>query len=657
MRGDFSRASFNQSKHYSGVRMQQGRVQLDADWNEQVDILHHQTTSQLTDLLGIGGAPAARPGYAITLPDPQTATNAADGLPPDVRIAFGHRYVNGILCINDSRNPTTGGLSTNGAAAAGNAPIGSTFLNQVDFPGAATHRAAVAGHAQYLIYLDVWQHHITALEDADLLEAALDGLDTTTRTKTIAQVKFWPVPSTAVHSSASTAQTTDTAADLVSVWAAFQQSMQPVRGKLDVRKVDTGVIIQNQLYRVEIQSVDATCITYKWSRENGAIAYPVVDVKPHPTIPSQRLVYLADLPAEKIALPMGAVVELVSLDDQLNGQAGQLARISETPTADPHTIPIEQFLPQHKASTGGVYSLQAASQDVDSKPALVLRLWDQRGANEQPLHGGGVILRRNQWVTLEDDIQLYFSSEGEYQVGDYWLIPVRANLEAGTGGVLWPKNHPQLPHGITHHYAPLAVITKVGTQWELKAYQESSFRTAPQLTAEVDGLGCELAKAQKKIAALEAAVSVLDNRVDLLEEAVKRINARLDVQRTQLYQDLPAMKPLEIGAVVALSQQWHNSVEAATLANERLIIGVVMEFVPDLHVDERYRIVMQGRTQCKVVGMVEAGDLLVACHLPGHAHKAGIYVQPGTLIGKALESFHPSSMEAVGLIDILVTLG
>ncbi|HEX3531938.1 MAG TPA: DUF6519 domain-containing protein, partial [Thermoanaerobaculia bacterium] len=37
MKGDFSRDTFRKRKHYNRVRMQQGRVQLDADWNEQGD--------------------------------------------------------------------------------------------------------------------------------------------------------------------------------------------------------------------------------------------------------------------------------------------------------------------------------------------------------------------------------------------------------------------------------------------------------------------------------------------------------------------------------------------------------------------------------------------------------------------------------------------
>ena len=38
MKGDFSRDTFDPAKQFTRVLMQQGRVQLDADWNEQIAI-------------------------------------------------------------------------------------------------------------------------------------------------------------------------------------------------------------------------------------------------------------------------------------------------------------------------------------------------------------------------------------------------------------------------------------------------------------------------------------------------------------------------------------------------------------------------------------------------------------------------------------------
>ena len=41
MKGDFTRFTHDSTKHYTGVLKQQGRVDLDADWNEHVEIQDH----------------------------------------------------------------------------------------------------------------------------------------------------------------------------------------------------------------------------------------------------------------------------------------------------------------------------------------------------------------------------------------------------------------------------------------------------------------------------------------------------------------------------------------------------------------------------------------------------------------------------------------
>ncbi|HEY8019472.1 MAG TPA: DUF6519 domain-containing protein [Thermoanaerobaculia bacterium] len=63
--GDFSRFPFDRRKRYSAVRVQQGRVQLDSDWNEQADILAHRIETATADLLGASGAPAGDAGFGV----------------------------------------------------------------------------------------------------------------------------------------------------------------------------------------------------------------------------------------------------------------------------------------------------------------------------------------------------------------------------------------------------------------------------------------------------------------------------------------------------------------------------------------------------------------------------------------------------------------
>jgi photosystem II stability/assembly factor-like uncharacterized protein len=66
MKGDFSRQTFHPEKHYTGVRLQQGRAHLDADWNEQVDIEAHRDAATARDVIGPVGAPFDGGGFAIS---------------------------------------------------------------------------------------------------------------------------------------------------------------------------------------------------------------------------------------------------------------------------------------------------------------------------------------------------------------------------------------------------------------------------------------------------------------------------------------------------------------------------------------------------------------------------------------------------------------
>ena len=55
MKGDFTRKSFRKNKHYRNVNIQQGRVQIDADSNEQNDIQFHYEQIYLQDIIGKSG--------------------------------------------------------------------------------------------------------------------------------------------------------------------------------------------------------------------------------------------------------------------------------------------------------------------------------------------------------------------------------------------------------------------------------------------------------------------------------------------------------------------------------------------------------------------------------------------------------------------------
>ena len=55
MKADITRRSFRADKHYSRTVQQQGRVPLDADWNEQLEIQAHRDTAEANDVIGAVG--------------------------------------------------------------------------------------------------------------------------------------------------------------------------------------------------------------------------------------------------------------------------------------------------------------------------------------------------------------------------------------------------------------------------------------------------------------------------------------------------------------------------------------------------------------------------------------------------------------------------
>ena len=65
MNGDFSRFTFAPQRRYDRVLMQQGRLQTDADWNEQAAIEAHRHQIALQDIIGRSGVPRDRAGFGI----------------------------------------------------------------------------------------------------------------------------------------------------------------------------------------------------------------------------------------------------------------------------------------------------------------------------------------------------------------------------------------------------------------------------------------------------------------------------------------------------------------------------------------------------------------------------------------------------------------
>ncbi|HWM24550.1 MAG TPA: DUF6519 domain-containing protein [Chthoniobacterales bacterium] len=423
MRGDFSRETFNPASHYNGVLQQQGRVQLDADWNEAEAIARHRDQTTVKDVVGVTGAPRVEPGFRVS-------TTGAN-----LQISRGHFYVDGILCQNEQDVP---------------------FTAQPDLPGEPLPPA----DGVYLAYLEVWERHLGPAEAPELRETALGGADTTTRLQTVCQVKLLPLPNTGVNA---------TCTGNIPEWTTLLAHADPSPaqiGQMRARTAPEGVTLnpacvlppsagfkglENQLYRVEIHHGGTRDVaSFKWSRENGSVVARINNVN------GQDLEVDDVRKDDKLAFVNQPWVELSDSVLDLRQQRGELFQVGNV---DPGLRKI--------TLTGGPPTA------LDPQRSRIVRRWEQSGA----LAGAnGVALNAADWITLEDGIQVQFKP-GIYKTGDYWLIPARSAVNIETGRVEWPQDTSvappvpaaRPPQGNKHHFARLGLFRQQGGNWSALA--------------------------------------------------------------------------------------------------------------------------------------------------------------------------------------------
>lgn len=434
MKGDFSRDTFNRHKHFSRVLQQQGRVQLDADTNEQTAILLHYLRTLAADLIGPYGGPVGG-SFKISIEN--------NGL----KIGKGHYYVDGILCENDKDD--------------------ATYTTQEDYP--LLEEETRLPDKPYLVYLDVWERHIAALEDDDIREKALGGSDTATRAKVVWQVK------TQIESSnldpKSLAENSFAGKDGLAEWKNWIELWQPKnRGCLKARvkpaeKSTEPCLIapdakyrgqENQLYRIEIHDsgtagTNGQKATFKWSKDNGSIVCRIVEF------------FGNELTVDKShGFEAKNWVELTNDEQELRGEPGSLVRLIK--------VEGDRFIFESDVSR------PSGLVEKEKWPTKVRR-WDQRECGDLKLNSGAVPITEAKandgWIEIENGIEIQFvevSSDDvhRYRTGDYWLIPARV----ATGDIEWPQDdkaepRTQPPHGVQHHYAPLAVVKDGSIQSDL----------------------------------------------------------------------------------------------------------------------------------------------------------------------------------------------
>jgi hypothetical protein len=260
-----------------------------------------------------------------------------------------------------------------------------------------------------LVFLDVWEQYVTSIADPTIREVSLGGADTATRAKVIWRIK----------------QIKNVPLDFnLDSWKTVKAKMSAQLKPLDLVESDSTALassgLGNQLYRIEVHqgSEGSNSPTIKWSRENGSVVTAWLSSD------GNRLTV-----ANTQGFEVGQWVELLDDKLELDGKPGTLVKVQQM-NADvlvvDGNIRMDQF-----------------------KGVKMIRRWDHTSSSDAIK-----VTKANEWIDLENRIQIQFDSLEQFNTGDYWLIPAR-----GTTGEIEFGKAPAEPHGVTHHYAPLALIT------------------------------------------------------------------------------------------------------------------------------------------------------------------------------------------------------
>jgi len=428
MKGDFSRSTFDKSKHYSKVKMQQGRVQVDADWNEQVDIQSYHNIATLSDVIG------------------QSGTSDKDAFRLQVSgstysIGKGRYYVGGLVAENDEsisdgiKWQQEHNLPSREGVLAGQSSVRGMVLPKDD--------------GYYIAFLELWEHHLTSLEEPEMKEPALGGPDTSTRVKTIWQVKLLYAGTTRP----SISENQDNLSTLFSVpdWAALTDTnvgKLSARAKPVERKKDDLCAIplsagysglENQLYRVEIHTAaePGKEATFKFAKNNATTVAKISKIT------GDKISIGTTGKDASLGFADGKIGEIIDDRYEMWGLPGILGRLS----VDPANSSMLIFKPED--------GLTIKETDFPSTYNPKIRMWERKETVKIPSDNDG-------FIPLEHGIQIKFDNTVPYRSGDYWLIPARSFMlnksslteESTLGDILWPKDNAKNPQFVSSQRVP-----------------------------------------------------------------------------------------------------------------------------------------------------------------------------------------------------------
>jgi len=484
---DISRFLFQPQKRYSSVRMQQGRVILDSDWNESERIDDEEARRILAETVCASGTP--NDGFLV-----DDITAATVTMPPALGEEFPPSKETYDFTLGDG-SYYLGGLrfETTTEVVARGPDITERFLNQTDWlqidadlrnlptrPSVVDLTSADGSFKirHDLVYLRGWEQCVTVVEDSELLERAL-AVDASARMRRMRRIEVLPevLPdfpriSCAEAFEALKAQlTAPRQGDDTGKPHLFDEANFELRSKVRLTitfggagitedpckpKVTAGYLgAENQTIRVQLTATNR----FIWGYDNASPYYRVQVLEEEGQL--VKIKFLT-LPRDQAAQPLkGQAVEVMPWGAFLPNQEkvaelqGHLATVATSFDPEEKTITLSKPVPQAWIDwlNAQAHEKYLSDRDPDDKKKyFYLRLWTGgSGIADEPDHAftPGIPIE-----LLGTGLNVTFSQHG--LSGDFWIVAARLNTPDLV--VPWELLKEAPPAGTRFFFAPLALV-------------------------------------------------------------------------------------------------------------------------------------------------------------------------------------------------------
>ena len=444
---DISRDETDPRKHYDRVQMQQGRVLTDDDFNEAERLDAEVSRRVRVDVIGPSGSPDN--GFRLKVP-------TVGPLAGQLTLSAGTYYVGGLRLELESDEAFN---------------LQKDWLQQGSAPG-ETLTPPAAGQFDF-VWLDVWQQPVAAVEDKELLEAALGGADTSARVRTMRRAHVfsnvgnvdcadaWTLLLAALNAEGTLNGDFELVPD-------SRLKIEPDGTKtnddLCSPPVNGGYLgAENQAIRVQIVGNNQ----FSWGFDNGAPLYRVKLLADNTG--ALRRIHMLTLPKDQAHYPLeGQVIELLPWSALLsNGQknaelSGFMAKVDGGYNPDTQDLHITTAPGNDTGAPpmafGQRWTARPDAASISNEPPpedtyFYMRVWNRGADTASParinfIPGAPISLAKT-------GLQVTFTG-ANLRKNDFWIIAVRP--ETPNAVVPWELSTGRAPHGVRRWIAPLGII-------------------------------------------------------------------------------------------------------------------------------------------------------------------------------------------------------